>query len=67
MARKSSKPVLIKTARKKKVLLAEPVANSKPEGTDWIPATWDKLWDLVYAKALPYIVEYVKAQHEQAA
>ena len=44
MARKSSKPISIKAARKTK---QEKVAYPKPVGDDWKLRGWDQLWNML--------------------
>ena len=67
MARKSSKPISIKAARKKNQIAKPLIVYTKPEGDDWKPDTWKQLWHTLYDKALPYMLENIQSKQRHAA
>ena len=60
------KPVSIKAARKKKQEKTV-ITHTRPEGDNWKPDTWKQLWRTLYIEALPFMLEYIRTEQQQAA
>jgi hypothetical protein len=61
------KPISIEAAKKRKKKQSPVSYYSIPQSDDWKPDQWTQMWQMVYEKALPYMMAYIKAQQEQAA
>ena len=65
MARKSSKPVSIKAARKKKQETR--IYYPLPEGDDWKPDGWSSAWDIILSKLYQVMLDRIAIEEKQAA